>query len=86
MVTPTELVSKLKTFKKTEINNGNTLGLLYKRPSYCIIICKKQNKVVLTVVALWSTQRGFFMRDPSSSFPLQKELVLMSSWRPIALS
>lgn len=72
--TLTELVNKLKTWEEET-------GLLKNRRGET----ERGAGRVLTVLALWSTHRGFFMKEPSRSFPLQMELQVRSSWMPTAL-
>ena len=38
---------------------------------------------LLTVVAQWSTQRGFFMEEDRMIFPLHMDSKHMSIWRPM---
>lgn len=75
MDTLTELVNKLKTWEEETRFLKNRRGEMERVGG---------TGRVLTVLALWSTHRGFFMKEPSRSFPLQMELQVRSSWMPMA--
>lgn len=76
MDTLTELVNKLKTWEEERRFLKNRRGEMERGWD--------GTGRVLTVLALWSTHRGFFMKEPSRSFPLQMELQVRSSWMPTA--